>query len=318
MVEQARNEEAPGAGTPRASETEQTTAKRKAHMNKSITKVQPDNVPSIAYDGKPVVTTSVLAHLYGVESKHIQNNYKRNAERFEPGKHFFKVEGEDLRGLKNRPSLRGSVGNRARSVILWTERGAARHAKMLETDQAWDVFEALEDHYFGPQQREQLEQQREALPSPLTPAHQRSLQRAIARRAQAQPESVRRTVYARIYSHLKDRFEVASYKDVPDDRFTEALGAVESVALDGDFLPKPESDNAQEEDGLYLGPDEACNLLALCTHAKWMANRWQSELAPALTALGSRHASECHEHVLAAGRIAHSMQRKAGVLPPVA
>ncbi|EOV7311415.1 Rha family transcriptional regulator [Escherichia coli] len=37
----------------------------------------------------------------------------------------------------------------ARSLILWTERGAARHAKMLETDQAWDVFERLEDCYFS-------------------------------------------------------------------------------------------------------------------------------------------------------------------------
>jgi hypothetical protein len=38
--------------------------------------------------------------------------------------------------------------SRARSIILWTERGAARHAKMLETDAAWDVFEALEENYF--------------------------------------------------------------------------------------------------------------------------------------------------------------------------
>ncbi|EES4398579.1 phage antirepressor Ant [Escherichia coli] len=38
---------------------------------------------------------------------------------------------------------------KARSLILWTERGAARHAKMLETDQAWEVFEKLEDCYFS-------------------------------------------------------------------------------------------------------------------------------------------------------------------------
>ncbi len=36
-----------------------------------------------------------------------------------------------------------------RSLILWTERGAARHAKMLETDKAWEVFEKLEDNYFN-------------------------------------------------------------------------------------------------------------------------------------------------------------------------
>ncbi|EPT6592756.1 phage antirepressor Ant, partial [Escherichia coli] len=48
------------------------------------------------------------------------------------------------------PSLRGlQISPKARSLILWTERGAARHAKMLETDQAWDVFEKLEDCYFS-------------------------------------------------------------------------------------------------------------------------------------------------------------------------
>lgn len=36
-----------------------------------------------------------------------------------------------------------------RHLMLWTERGAARHAKMLETDQAWDVFDKLEDYYFS-------------------------------------------------------------------------------------------------------------------------------------------------------------------------
>ena len=36
-----------------------------------------------------------------------------------------------------------------RVFYLWTKRGAARHAKMLNTDRAWEVFEALEDNYFN-------------------------------------------------------------------------------------------------------------------------------------------------------------------------
>ena len=66
-----------------------------------------------------------------------------------PGKHYFKIEKNELREFKNRPETIGLVGKNARSLILWTERGAARHAKMLETDQAWDVFEKLEDCYFS-------------------------------------------------------------------------------------------------------------------------------------------------------------------------
>ncbi|WP_249436686.1 ORF6N domain-containing protein, partial [Escherichia coli] len=111
----------------------------------------------ITHNQIPVITTELLAQLYGAGVKNIQNNYARNAERFIEGKHFFKVAGDALKNLRValnysqnlQPSLRGlQISPKARSLILWTERGAARHAKMLETDQAWDVFEKLEDCYF--------------------------------------------------------------------------------------------------------------------------------------------------------------------------
>ncbi|EFC9938599.1 TPA: P22AR C-terminal domain-containing protein, partial [Escherichia coli] len=81
--------------------------------------------------------------------KNISDNFLNNTTRFMPGKHYFKIEKNELREFKNRPETIGLVGKNARSLILWTERGAARHAKMLETDQAWDVFEKLEDCYFS-------------------------------------------------------------------------------------------------------------------------------------------------------------------------
>ncbi|EPU5579666.1 P22AR C-terminal domain-containing protein, partial [Escherichia coli] len=93
-------------------------------------------------------TTELLATLYKTEQKHIRQNFKRNECRFIAGKHFFKVSGSELDDL--RTSQRGlQISPKTRSLILWTERGAARHAKMLETDQAWEVFEKLEDCYFS-------------------------------------------------------------------------------------------------------------------------------------------------------------------------
>ena len=53
-------------------------------------------------------------------------------------------------------TLSHSVAKHTRALILWTERGAARHAKMLETDQAWEVFEKLEDHYFNAHKKPEL------------------------------------------------------------------------------------------------------------------------------------------------------------------
>lgn len=108
-----------------------------------------DNLQPILHSGIPVITSGLLAQLYGTEVKNIQMNYSRNEGRFVAGKHFFKIEGAALKEFKNKPTNSGSVAKHTRSLILWTERGAARHAKMLETDQAWEVFERLEDSYFS-------------------------------------------------------------------------------------------------------------------------------------------------------------------------
>ncbi|HGU5124495.1 TPA: ORF6N domain-containing protein [Escherichia coli] len=112
----------------------------------------------VTYSNVPVITTGLLANLYKTEEKHIRQNFKRNECRFIAGKHFFKVSGCELDSL--RTSQRGlQISPKTRSLILWTERGAARHAKMLETDQAWEVFEKLEDCYFSQGKTTQTEQQ---------------------------------------------------------------------------------------------------------------------------------------------------------------
>ncbi|CNU96706.1 bacteriophage protein [Salmonella enterica subsp. enterica serovar Bovismorbificans] len=113
------------------------------------TQISVETISPITHNQIPVITTELLAHLYGTEPVRIQQNHKRNTDRFIEGKHFFKVMGEELKIL--RLSLRESqISTKTRSLILWTERGAARHAKMLETEQAWEVFEKLEDCYFNP------------------------------------------------------------------------------------------------------------------------------------------------------------------------
>ncbi|EOM9791861.1 P22AR C-terminal domain-containing protein, partial [Escherichia coli] len=122
------------------------------------TQISVETLSPITHNQIPVITTELLAQLYCTEINNIKVNYTRNSERFVEGKHFFKVVGDELKILRVtlsnsqnlQPSLRGlQISPKARSLILWTERGAARHAKMLETDQAWEVFEKLEDCYFS-------------------------------------------------------------------------------------------------------------------------------------------------------------------------
>ncbi|HDU8431799.1 TPA: ORF6N domain-containing protein, partial [Morganella morganii] len=106
------------------------------------------SMPTVVHMGVPVVTTEMLAGVYGTEINNIQVNFSRNKDRFIEGRHFHKLTGSILKEFKNwltqsKLVYKGAsiISKHAKSLILWTERGAARHAKMLDTDQAWDVFE---------------------------------------------------------------------------------------------------------------------------------------------------------------------------------
>jgi len=107
----------------------------------------------IRYQEMPVVTTEQLAQLYETVTDNLKKNFNRNKTKFVEGKHFFKIEGTELREFKNKVTNGHLVSPNAKHLILWTERGAARHAKMLDTDHAWDVFERLEDCYFNQEQK---------------------------------------------------------------------------------------------------------------------------------------------------------------------
>lgn len=114
------------------------------------TQISAETISLTVHQNTPVVTTELLAQLYGTEINNIKVNFTRNANRFICGKHYFKVAGDELKNLRvTLSNSQNPISAKTRSLILWTERGAARHAKMLETDQAWEVFEKLEDSYFS-------------------------------------------------------------------------------------------------------------------------------------------------------------------------
>lgn len=117
------------------------------------THISMESLSPITHNQIPVVTTELLANLYGTDTANIKKNYSRNKDRFVEGKHYFLIKGEQLRELKNSVTSSHQVDKRTPKLTLWTERGAARHAKMLETDQAWEVFEKLEDCYFSQKEK---------------------------------------------------------------------------------------------------------------------------------------------------------------------
>lgn len=99
--------------------------------------------------GERVLTTKQLAEIYQTSEHNIIKNFRSNIERFEQDKHYFKLEGQELKNFKNLITNSDLVDKRTPSLILWTEKGASRHSKILDTDMAWKRFDELEETYFN-------------------------------------------------------------------------------------------------------------------------------------------------------------------------
>ena len=117
-----------------------------------------DLIP-VEYRAERVLTTEQLAQAYECGTDNIKRNFSNNKEHFEEGKHFFKLEGDALKDLRGK-TIHLQISPKTRCLYLWTRRGASRHSKMLGTDRAWEMFDALEESYFNPR------------PKALTPAEQ--------------------------------------------------------------------------------------------------------------------------------------------------
>lgn len=107
-----------------------------------------NNLQVIEVREQRVLTTEQIAQWYGVEEWQIRQNYKNNKYRYIAGKHYIPLEGEELKAFKNKVEYFYLVGKTAKILYLWTEKGALLHAKSINTDKAWEVYEYLVDFYF--------------------------------------------------------------------------------------------------------------------------------------------------------------------------
>ena len=101
----------------------------------------------IERQGLRVLTTAQLAECYGTDTNTITQNFKRNKDRYEEGKHYICLKGEELRAFKSEMTNCHFAKN-LNILYLWTERGALLHAKSLNTDKAWEVYGELVETYF--------------------------------------------------------------------------------------------------------------------------------------------------------------------------
>lgn len=94
-----------------------------------------------------VLTTKQLAEAYNADVSTIQYNFRYNKKRYIEGKHYIEIKGDELKEMKSRSEFHLSL-KQVKCLYLWTEKGALLHAKSLNTDKAWEVYDYLVDFYF--------------------------------------------------------------------------------------------------------------------------------------------------------------------------
>lgn len=113
----------------------------------------------LEHNGERVLMTKQLAEYYGSSENNLKNNFKRNKARFRDGKDYFILKGNELKEFKrevtnndlaenSKVTISHLVPKNVNTLYLWTETGALRHSKILDTDEAWEQFKMLEDCYF--------------------------------------------------------------------------------------------------------------------------------------------------------------------------
>lgn len=102
----------------------------------------------INYQSMNVLTTEMLAELYRIDKETIRRNFLEKSSGFVEGIHYLKVEGDDLKKFKESNKELDVICDTSTRLILWTKRGATRHAQILDTHEIWDTHDIFLEKYF--------------------------------------------------------------------------------------------------------------------------------------------------------------------------
>lgn len=222
-------------------------------MTNSIA-VTPETLPAIMWQNQPVITTELLADIYGTATDNIKVNFNNNKARFVENVHYYLLKGADLKAFKSQvnkiyPAL---IHKFTTSFYLWTERGTVRHAKILDTDNAWAVQEKLEDFYFSKKQpiqyglKDHINE-----PEPLricyaTKEQREPLVKAVRKFVIVAQSKGRNISFEEAHDMVNLRLGIRHVEHMMPEQIPEALQAVgqmlERVIFEGEFIAKGEAE----------------------------------------------------------------------------
>ena len=91
----------------------------------------PERLPRETIDGRQVVSSETLADFFGTTAKEIIRNLQETSRFVKGETHFEAIDSET--GAKR---------------YYWTEQSILLHAKLLETDKAWEVWDIYVERHF--------------------------------------------------------------------------------------------------------------------------------------------------------------------------
>lgn len=203
----------------------------------------------VEHSNRRVLTTNQLAEAFDTNGKIITRNFQRNEERYEIGKHYYALTGQELKQFK---AIRQNDVNLkyVSCLYLWTELGAWLHAKSLNSDKAWESYRSLIDGYYAAQKRQELEvgvNKTSALTTQqfyqfesrlmaleerfkdvvtLHSGEQKRLRKAVTERVyqlSRKEVGARPVLFSAIYTEIRERYDVDSYRDIKQHQLQDAL-----------------------------------------------------------------------------------------------
>lgn len=168
------------------------------------------NLPQIVeVKGIRVLTTRQIAEAYEVKEIQIHQNFKNNRVRFVEGKHYISLTGDELKEVKKHLEKIEVVKNRTSHLYLWTEKGALLHAKSLNTDKAWQVYDYLVDFYFRVKEKEpEIPEKKEVVPAQVKTE---PVKRRVAIPCMEEPVFI----FKNLLALAEDQDVVLKIKDIP-------------------------------------------------------------------------------------------------------
>ena len=232
------------------------------------------------YKEQRVLTTQQIAEAYGTNTDAISRNFTNNKERYTEGKHYICLIGDELRKARASGKIYGLPQN-ANKFYLWTEKGAFLHAKSLNTEKAWEVYDRLVDSYFIKKSNEkplsaldqlrlqsqaimEVDEKVDALNRELQEfktempilgmeidkiteeVHKRGVNALGGKESNAYNDrSLRGKVYSDIYRELKRQFGITSYKAIRRNQCDLAIAIISEYELPFVLAEQVKDCNAQ-------------------------------------------------------------------------